>query len=84
MELDEADLRLDWSRQAHMDHRDKRMKGAPCHGKHNQDLPGCRVRNQHCATYKCGVCQIRTLYVPAVKGPTVTATGALLDEFEDL
>ena len=70
MELDQADSRLDWSRQEHMDHRDKRMAGAPCHGKHNQDLPGCRVRNQHCVTYKCGVCQIRTLYVPAA-----TATG---------
>ena len=70
MELDQADSRLDWSRQEHMDHRDKRMAGAPCRGKHNQDLPGCRVRNQHCVTYKCGVCQIRTLYVPAV-----TATG---------
>ena len=69
-ELDQADSRLDWSRQEHMDHRDKRMAGAPCHGKHNQDLPGCRVRNQHCVTYTCGVCQIRTLYVPAV-----TATG---------
>ena len=27
MELDEADSRLDWSRQEHMGHRDKRMNG---------------------------------------------------------
>ena len=64
MEVDKADVTLDWKRIISVDERDDRYLGAPCHGNHNTTHPLGRHANGYKVSYKCVNCQLQMLYIP--------------------